>query len=241
MPNVSLIATTVSMTDILIPLTLLSVWLALRRAAGPTAPLPTVFIPALGLALVSGLLWSFWPTLSHDRFLPPPSGQAGAIFSVIIGFAALRLLPSVRAFFREAKLEWLVTMGIWRVIFGASLLVIGLSGGLPSAFFWSAAFGDILVGLWGISMLARRLKVAQTEVIAWNMIGLADLGHVLLLGALFLPAFYLANLAVPPVNLLPLTGVPVFFALHVLTLSGFLSRRKTTTAVAKSTLLESAL
>jgi hypothetical protein len=53
-----------------------------------------------------------------------------------------------------------------------------------------------------------------------------DLAHVLVLGAINLRPFYLANPDIAPLNLLPLAGVPVFLALHGMTLWGIAARRK---------------
>ncbi len=104
------------------------------------------------------------------------------------------------------------------------LLILGILGGLPPAFYWSAAAGDIFVGLWALMIVLRKLHVTRRELIAWNLIGMADLAHVLPLGALNLGAFYAANSAVQPLNLLPLVGVPVFLALQAMSLWGLLAR-----------------
>ncbi|MGL5363157.1 MAG: hypothetical protein ACRDBH_09765 [Bosea sp. (in: a-proteobacteria)] len=225
MSNPETISAIITAADILIPLTLLTVWLALRRAL-PQGPHLAIFGLALVLVLVWAGLWSWVPALVALRLQPPPLGQAGVILSVLLGFLALMFLPQARAFFRNADLNWLVTMGSWRPVYGGVLLAIGLLGGLPSAFFWSAAIGDILVGLWAIWIMARKLKVSQREVVAWNIFGLADLAHVLVLGAINLRPFYLANPDVSPLNLLPMAGVPVFLALHIMTLWGLAAQRR---------------
>jgi hypothetical protein len=104
---------------------------------------------------------------------------------------------------------------------------MGLSGALPPAFFWSAAVGDIVVGLWAMSIMGRP-TVTTREIAAWNIIGLFDLTHVLALGAVNLSAFYTANPTVPLLNLLPLAGVPVLLVLHAMTLWGMAARRQET-------------
>jgi hypothetical protein len=159
------------------------------------------------------------------RFQPPPAGQASAILIVIVGLCLLLLLRPARVYFRFARMRRLVALGPWRMIYGLALLVIGLSGGLPTAFFWTAAFGDIAIGLWSLVILSRGHNTSDGEVIAWNAAGLLDLVHVLILGALYLRGFYLAEPGIAPLNLLPLVGVPVFLALHVLTLWGLWARR----------------
>jgi hypothetical protein len=216
-------------TDLLMPVTMLSVWLTLRWAGASKTAL-FVFAPALVAVLVWGALWAYLPSMAALRVLPPPRGQAGAILTVVLTFTALLFLPPVRHFFRTARLERLVTLGVWRMVYGAVLLMMGVLDGLPPAFFWSAACGDIAVGLWALTMIARQLDVRQVEVAAWNGIGLVDLAHVLVLGAMNLGPFYLANPGVPLLNLLPLAGVPVFLAIHIMTLWAIMVRRKADSA-----------
>jgi hypothetical protein len=74
-------------------------------------------------------------------------------------------------------------------------------------------------------ILLRRKSVTEREIFLWNAVGLVDLSHVLALGALNLRGFYLAYPIISPLNLLPLVGVPLFLALHVLALWGLWSRR----------------
>ena len=224
MPSYTVIAAIVGLTDLLIPVTLLSVWLVLgkSRVDGPSGLLLSL---PLGLALLWGALWTWVPALAVLRFQPPPAGQAAAILGVVLGLCLLIVGSPARRFFRSARVLPLVALGPWRIVYGLALLGIGLSGGLPPAFFWSAAFGDIAVGLWSLLILMRRDTVTEREILAWNGIGLLDLAHVLALGAVNLRGFYLADPGISPLNLLPLVGVPVFIALHVLTLWGLWARR----------------
>jgi hypothetical protein len=219
-----LIAAIVGATDVLTPMTFLTTGWALRRSrvAGPT--LPWIALP-LALALAWGLVWTFVPAVAAVRLNPPPFGQAGAILAVVLGLTGLLAFAPARHFFRTARVEKLVMLGLWRPIYGGALLTLGLLGGLPDKFFWSAAFGDIAVGLWAATLLWRGKTGADHEVTAWNIVGLLDLSHVLVLGALYLRDFYMANPAVAPLNLLPLAGVPLFLAIHLLTLWGIWVRR----------------
>jgi hypothetical protein len=224
MPSYAVIAAIVVLIDLLVPVTLLTVWLALRRSRveGPTAG--WLALP-LGLALAWAAAWTCVPAMAALRLLPPPAGQAAAILGAVLGLCLMLLAAPVRQFFRSARLLPLVALGPWRIVYGLALLGIGVLGGLPPAFFWSAAFGDIAVGLWSLVILSRRQAVMEQEILAWNIIGLVDLMHVLVLGAANLRGFYLADAGVSPLNLLPMVGVPVFIALHVLTLWGFWARR----------------
>jgi hypothetical protein len=216
---VTAISMIVLATDIMMPITVFSIgWTVLRaRRQGPSAAL--IFI-ILAATLLWGAAWSWFPALAAFRFLPPPAGQAGAILGLIVALNMLRFAPSVRQMFQSIAMTRLIDLGVWRLIYGAALLAIGLLGGLPSEFFISAALGDIFVGLWAIMMMVRRPNISTREVIAWNMVGLLDLAHVLVLGALYLRGFYLTHSDVAPLNLLPLVGVPLLLVIHIQTLLG---------------------
>jgi hypothetical protein len=93
--------------------------------------------------------------------------------------------------------------------------MIGLAGGLPPGFYWSAGLGDILVGVLSTGLLAKGRDVTDRQFIAWNIFGLADLMHVISLAGIYVAPFFIANPALPPLNLVPLIIVPAFIALHV--------------------------
>jgi hypothetical protein len=217
MPAYEMIHTLVILTDILIPITLVSVLFALKRSqVGVSATWKIAFF--LSLALAWGAVWAWVPALAALRLQPPPAGQAAAILGLVAGLCSLLFIKSVRLFFGNARILSLVALGPWRIIYGLALLALGLLGGLPSAFFWSAAVGDIGVGLWSLLILSRAKTVTEREILAWNLVGFLDLFHVLVLGALHLRGFYLADANISPLNLLPMVGVPVFLAMHVMTL-----------------------
>jgi hypothetical protein len=211
-------------TDLLMLVTVLSFFWVLKGARRAGAS-PAAMVVPLVIALAWGTAWTFVPALAAARLAPPPGGQVLAIATTVLGLLSLQLRPSVRTYFKTADYGALVALGPWRIVYGALLLVMGQLGGLPPAFFWSAGIGDILVGLWSISLLSRISAVGDRELIAWNIIGLMDLLHVLALGAIHLRPFFLSHPdVVPPLNLLPLVGVPLFVALHIHSLSGLVRR-----------------
>lgn len=224
MSEYPVVAFVVSAIDWLIPVTVIYVWWFLARARNE-GPSPALIALPLAIAFGWGMVWVHVPAFANLRLNPPPTGQASAIFSTLIGLIALLLLPSVRRYFRTARLDLLVAMGPWRIVYGSALMIIGTRGGLPEGFFWSAAIGDIAVGLWAIAILAHG-RVSTRHLVAWNVVGMIDLTHVLVLGSAFLRPFFLANPDIPPLNLLPLVGVPIFLALHVLTLWGLWARSR---------------
>jgi hypothetical protein len=216
-------------TDVLMLVTLASFWWVLWQARR-SGPSPVALAVPFLLAFVWGAAWTWYPALAAARLAPPPGGQVIAIAAVAAASIGLLLLPRVRQYFRTADLAKLTWLGPWRIVYGAGLLLMGTSGGLPAAFFWSAGIGDIFIGLWSLWLLPRRATVTTTELTLWNLFGLADLLHVLAIGAVTLRPFYLGNPDIPTLNLLPLVGVPLFIALHVLSLWALAQRR--TNAVA---------
>jgi hypothetical protein len=90
------------------------------------------------------------------------------------------------------------------------------AAGSRPIFFWSVGLGDLIVGLFGTALLLRPEPVSRRLFVLWNLLGIADLAHVLVLGALTLVPFFTANPDLPFVNLLPLAGVPLLFSLHIL-------------------------
>jgi hypothetical protein len=223
MTNLAIQSAITTAVDMAMLVTLVCTWLVLVWARRDGIGRFGLGVPVV-LAALWGAAWVWFPPLATLRLAPPPGGQVLAIFGVLMGWVGLLLLPNVRTYFRTADAAKFVALGPWRIVYGASLLALGSVGGIPAAFYISAGIGDILVGLWSLSILSRRSAVSTREVSAWNIAGVMDFAHVLMLGAINLRPFYLANPEVPPLNMLPLVGVPMFFAMHILALWG-LTRR----------------
>jgi hypothetical protein len=187
----------------------------LRRVFGPGHVSAAILLIPLA-ALLWGALWSYVPALSAMRLAPPPLGQAGMILVLVAGLCAFWLVPHVRQRAIAFDHGALLGMAVWRAVFGMSILAVGAAGGLPPGFFWSVGLGDLAVGLLGCGLLLQGHPVNRRLFTAWNLIGLADLTHVLVLGTITLVPFFDANPHLPFVNLLPLTGVPLLISLHVL-------------------------
>lgn len=169
----------------------------------------------IGLATVVGLANAVVPTLASLRE-QLPLAQPAMVLGMIALLLAAGLSAGGRRYFLAAEIRPLIALHGWRVVFGALLLATGLSGGLPPAFFWSAALGDTLAGLWAISIWRRASPASNLELELWGFFGLADLLHVLPLAALSLPPFCLTNPDLVRPLLLPSLGVPPLIALHVL-------------------------
>jgi hypothetical protein len=187
--------------------------LILRRAA-PDAASGRLVMMVVAAAFAVGLANSFLPPLLALRaqvFIAQPAMILGLTLALIaVGATAV-----ARRYFAAADIWTILPIYLWRAPFGVLLLLTGLSGGLPAGFFWTAAAGDIAVGLWALSMLRRRETVGATELTAWNLAGIADFVHVLALGVIHLRGFHAANPEITPLGLLPFFGVPLMLALHI--------------------------
>ncbi|MCJ8336417.1 MAG: hypothetical protein MJH10_19645 [Epibacterium sp.] len=215
MENTKEIAAMVVVQDVLIVIMAVHILSLLRKSFGFTKMhYPFYLVPIIGLAW--GAVWSYAPFLVAQRLQPPPFGQAGAILLLVLASSAFWLSPYTKrkaAQFDAAPLVWLC---FWRCVFGMSVLGLGIAGGLPPEFYWSVAIGDMLVGLIGLAILTQNGQPSRRTVATWNVLGLLDLSHVLVLGAITLRPFFGMNPEVPFVNLLPMTGVPLLLSLHVL-------------------------
>ena len=189
-------------------------WALLRVFGAGRTPLPILMMPVL--ALVWGAAWAYVPGLSAMRLAPPPLGQAGVILAAVVVRSLFWLTPFVGRRAVSGHLDPLLGMAVWRAIFGMSVLAVGMGGGLPPGFFWSVGLGDLAVGLFGIALILRQKPVSRRAFVIWNLLGMADLCHVLILGAVTLVPFFVAHPDAPFVNLLPLAGVPILLSLHVL-------------------------
>jgi hypothetical protein len=196
----------------------------IRASASSSARSGPIFV--IVAATLIGLANAYLPALAALRdqlvFVQP---------LMVLGMVTLLLTAGLtlrgRDFFRAVHVKPLIGLHSWRVLFGLLLLVAGLMGALPPAFFWSVAFGDIVAGLWAIAMWRRSTLASPTELKLWSAFGLFDLLHVLPRAVVTLPPFYLANPDVFRPVLLPLLGVPMLIALHILLLQRFIADGKT--------------
>lgn len=193
-----------------------------RRDRTPTAAI----LLTTGAAAVIGLSNAAFPPLVALREATL-AVQPAMVLGLTTLLTVLGLTGAGRRYFRRAKLSPLIAMHGWRVLFGGSLLAAGLLGGLPPEFFWSVALGDIAIGLWALAIWRRWPDVSGFELKVWSLLGLADLLHLLPRAVLTLPPFYLAHPELERPLLLPLLGVPLLIALHLLVLIRLLKHDQT--------------
>jgi hypothetical protein len=211
------------MINLLVLVFALTAVVALVRARrGGAAPRAIAML--ILVAAVIGLANACLPVLAALR-----DRSAAAQPVMVLGLTGLLLWSGRstggRAYFRTADVGPLIALHGWRLLFGVLLLLAGLDGGLPARFFWSVAIGDIIAGLWALT-LWRRATAKTRELKLWSLFGLVDLLHLLPRAVLTLPPYYATHPDLFRPILLPLLGVPMLIALHVLLLLRFIADGK---------------
>jgi hypothetical protein len=213
-------------TDLLTPITLFTMWLGVtaNETKCATRILAALFFIGVG-ALAAAMAW--YPPLAAIRIEPAPGGQVAMVAALAFVVPILLLaVPTSRVFLAKVDPRAVARLGLWRAVYGSLLLAMGLTGGLPEGFFTSVAMGDIAIGLWAFAIATWAARVSDRHLLAWNIAGLLDLLHVIPLAVMVLRPFLLANPDAPTLNLLPMAGVPLFIALHIITIKNLLTKSR---------------
>ena len=166
-------------------------------------------------------------------FLPGAIGRLSAIPLAILlpilvfSFTLNRSISAV-AVLDAIPLDWLIRIQVFRVL-GAIFILLYLDGFLPGVFALPAGLGDVAVGLLALPvayLVAQNLSWARPSAYAWNIFGILDLVTAVTLGFLSSPspfqqlAFENPNELVGqyPLVMIPVSAVPMFVILHILTL-----------------------
>jgi hypothetical protein len=161
---------------------------------------------------------------SGDR----PTIQYGILLPILIGAFMIWRWEAAKRVLHAVPQQWLVSVQLFRAL-GAIFLILSATGTLPRLFALPAGLGDILVGLSapvvGLAY-ARAPQKAAGLVAAWNVLGLLDLTDALGLGFLTAPSRYALEvqptsdlMTVLPLVLIPVYLVPLFFVLHLASLT----------------------
>ena len=157
-----------------------------------------------------------------------PTVQFGLGLPIIAGLVLYWRWGTLRRAVDAVPQSWLVGVQLYRTL-GATFLILLAQGRLPGAFAWPAGAGDVLVGLlapFAAVAYARRSSRAAGRVLAWNLLGIADLVVAVTTGFLTSPsplqmlAFDQPNRLVTafPLVLIPVFLVPLSILLHLASL-----------------------
>jgi hypothetical protein len=177
--------------------------------------------PPVALASWLGLasLLAVSGAVTVDRPLPIPLALVGGVTLLV---ALDRLHPGVRAWARALPLRAILALHAIRATVGVAFFVVEARGELTPAFAQPAGWGDLLVGVGALALLAigdQRLAKHRGWVLAWNALGLADILYVVVTAQrqlLFVDPEGMRGLAGFPGMLLPTFLVPLVIATHAL-------------------------
>ena len=123
-----------------------------------------------------------------------------------------------RSYVNSIDLKHLTIFHLWRLLAGFTFVAYGQKQFLPSTFVHNAGYGDVLVGL--LVPVVLLLPGGAGKYLFFHIVGLLDfvlaVGTGLTLTLLGTPL--MSNITAYPVVLIPLLGVPVSGAMHVMAL-----------------------
>lgn len=210
----------------LVGVLLLGLWRSLGRAGVARRPALAVWLAvAIPLTLWLGGVWA---AALSGAFRVRPGGipvlPFAVVVPVVVGLLAVTRSRRIAAAVDAAPLSWLVGFQVYRVL-GGVFLFQWLQGALPGAFAVPAGTGDTLVGLLALPVAAYAAsgrRGSTAAVVAWNVLGIADLVNALTLGFLSTPGPWqlLAHdhpnvlVGLYPTVLIPAFAVPLSLILH---------------------------
>ncbi len=191
---------------------------------GPT-PIPasiTLATAAWGAAVVAASSSGALGALAK-AFMPAYAllVALGIAFPTALYFA----LPKVRRTVDAIGLRRLTLFHIWRIPAGALFLYCTATGGLPLLFGIIAGIGDILAGIAAARLVGREEKPVQLRGI--HLFGLLDFVSAVGTGLTFtlLGNPLMATLTTLPMALIPLFGVGLSGASHIIALTRLTASR----------------
>lgn len=134
--------------------------------------------------------------------------------------------PEFRAFLRNLPIDYLTVFHLWRVPAALAFFYYGAQGRLPEAFVRNAAWGDLAAGL--LVPVVLLLPRGSAKYLAFHVFGLADFVLAVGTGLTFslLNDPVMGTIATFPLVLIPLFGVCVSGASHVIAIDRLLRERR---------------
>jgi hypothetical protein len=145
-------------------------------------------------------------------------------FGIAMPVALYFTLASARRVVDAVGLHRLTLLHVWRIPAALLFFYYGLRGELPGLFWLLAGVGDLLAGLYAVTLLWRPRTAANYRAV--HLFGLTDFVVAVGTGLTFtlLQDPRMALLTTLPMALIPLFGVGLSGASHIIALS--LLRRK---------------
>jgi hypothetical protein len=157
-----------------------------------------------------------------------PTIQYGLLIPIIVGVVLFQRSVLLRRVVEAVPQSWIVGVQVYRTE-GLIFLLLYAAGRLPAIFAWPAGVGDVLVGVFALTVAAayaRESPNAAGRVRAWNLLGIADLTVAVTTGFLSSPsplqmfAFDAPNelISAFPLVMIPVFLVPLSILLHLASL-----------------------
>jgi hypothetical protein len=152
-----------------------------------------------------------------DARPPAPQALLAAVTALLILAGAV--LPGFRLWLAGLNLRQIVALHLTRFV-GIHFLLLGGRGALPAAFAVPAGWGDVAVatGALALVLLVPDLLARRGWLLAWNLVGLADIIFVVATAtrlALADPGS-MQSLFRLPLSVVPVFLVPMIIGSHVL-------------------------
>jgi len=172
---------------------------------------------ALGSA---ALLWGIAVAILAHRgvflAMPMPAIAVLVALGIIVPTAIYFLSGRVRAWVEAIGLYPITVLHVWRVPAALAFFAYGLAGQLPTLFWLLAGTGDLIAGLYAAKV--ARSTADHAAYLRFHMFGFADFVVAVGTGLTFtlLQDPRMATIAVLPMALIPLFGVGISGASHLI-------------------------
>jgi hypothetical protein len=153
----------------------------------------------------------------HNASAPAVAATVWTLTALVL-IACWKIGP-ISAWTLNVDLRWLLLFHLTRLVAGVYFLVLCWRGELPCAFARPAGWGDIIVAVLALAVIAvMRTEFAKTLLLFWNTIGLIDIVFVVFSALRFGLRDWQSMHALRelPLSLLPTFLVPLIIASHVL-------------------------
>ena len=171
------------------------------------------------------------------RLIPRQSIALFVVIGIVVPVAIYYRRENFYQLINSIGYRRLTLFNAWRIPAGAAFLYYGSQGWLPEQFVANAGYGDIAVGFLALSIFF--LPENRAKYVAVQIFGLLDFILAVGTGLTFtvLQVPLMENIAANPIVLIPLFGVPITGALHLMTLD-ILFRRRNLSAIAQPELAD---
>ncbi len=159
------------------------------------------------------------------RQMPLPSIAVLVVAGIAAPVATYYTSRSFRGFIASISYKHLTLFNIWRIPAGAAFLYYGSQGWLPEHFVINAGYGDLAVGF--LVPVVLMLPESRAKYFGFHIFGMLDFILAVGTGLTFTlwQVPLMENIAGNPIVLIPLFGVPVTGALHIMTLTRLFHER----------------